>query len=195
VVQDFITLVIAFVATNIDDIFLLTLWYADKKHSHYQILAGQFAGIFCLVIASWLISRLGLLFDPRYIGLLGLFPIYLGMRHAFELINANADSDSDTKSSTHGVISIALVTIANGGDNVGVYVPLLPTLSGNSLIMMIIVFAVMVVLWCIIARYLAYHPALRSVLEKYAHILLPFVLIALGVYILIENDVLSLFVN
>lgn len=100
------------------------------------------------------------------------------------------ESDAVTKSV--GVISIAGVTIANGGDNVGIYIPLFTTMALSERLQLIFVFFFMVYLWCLIASYLATHPLVAKKLDKYGHLIMPVVLFALGLYIIIESETLSL---
>ena len=193
-IETLLTSIIAFGATNIDDIFILTLLYGSRRYSHLQIVSGQLFGIFVLVGLSLIISLIGTVVDPRYIGLLGLFPIYLGVRQIVDLLKGQ-DEEQSTEIKTASsitVLSIALITIANGGDNVGVYVPLFVTLTGAEKIQLCLVFGIMVYVWCLIARYLADHPILRSSLDKYSHRVVPIVLIVIGVFILIESDALTL---
>jgi cadmium resistance protein CadD (predicted permease) len=82
-----VTSIIAFTSTNIDDIFILTLFYGNKKFKGGEILAGQFLGIISLITISLIGSIAGLFINPAYIGLLGLIPIYLGTRGILGLIN------------------------------------------------------------------------------------------------------------
>ena len=99
----------------------------------------------------------------------------------------------DRKSARRGVhsqwISVALVTIANGGDNLGVYIPLFsrdlpwfPIYAG--------VFAVMTGIWCAAGYWLVNHPVLGARIRQYGHRVFPWVLIALGLLILSDALVL-----
>jgi cadmium resistance protein CadD (predicted permease) len=192
-IETVLTSIVAFGATNIDDIFILTLLYGSRKYSHSQIFVGQLSGIFALVGLSLAISSLDAIVDPRIIGWIGLFPIYLGIRQIIELFQKRDDERSQEvrPASSIAILSIALITIANGGDNVGVYVPLFVTLTGVEKIQLCLIFAVMVYIWCFIARYLADHPLLRNSLDKYAHRVVPIVLVAIGVFVLIESNALT----
>jgi cadmium resistance transport/sequestration family protein len=194
-VDTFVTSILAFAATNIDDIFILTLFYGSRKYSPSTIIAGQFLGIFFLVGISLLASFIGNFVDARYIGLLGFFPIYLSVRQTIKAFqNDDEDGQSPKFQTTKrgGVFAIASVTIANGGDNIGVYVPLLSTFAMGEKLQLVGIFVFMVFLWCYVARYLSRHPLLSDALDKYSHILLPFVLFALGVFILIESRAYTL---
>src|SRR6188768_3847683 len=93
--------VIAFVSTNIDDIFILTLFYGNKKFNGREIVAGQFLGIISLIAISLVASLVGLFIDPAYIGLLGLIPIYLGMKGIWELIK-NTDEEEQVENLDKG---------------------------------------------------------------------------------------------
>jgi cadmium resistance protein CadD (predicted permease) len=82
---------------------------------------------------------------------------------------------------------VATVTFANGGDNIGTYVPLFATLTTSDKAIMIAIFLIMVLVWLATAKYLTNHPLLTKMISKYGHIITPIVLILLGLYILKEN--------
>ena len=125
--QNVITSIIAFASTNVDDIFILTLFYASGRYSSNSIVAGQFLGIAFLVGVSLSLSVVGRLIDPRIVGLLGFFPIYLSVRQIIGLLKKGYEQEEAVKireaSKVATIFSIAMITIANGGDNIGVYVP------------------------------------------------------------------------
>jgi cadmium resistance protein CadD (predicted permease) len=89
-------------------------------------------------------------------------------------------------------LSVAAVTFSNGGDNIGVYVPLFSNYNTISQITTFTtVFLAMTAVWCIAAYYFVNHPLVASRIRQIGSIILPFVLIGLGVYILIEPFFLS----
>src|SRR5262245_6946347 len=88
-----ITSVIAFASTNIDDIFILTLFYGSKRFKDGEILGGQLLGIISLIAVSLIGSLAGLFIDPAYIGLLGLIPIYLGIKGILALIRTTQENE------------------------------------------------------------------------------------------------------
>ena len=190
-----ITSLIAFASTNVDDIFLLTLFYGDKRFRHREILAGQLLGIGTLIAISLAGSLLGLLVAPPYMGLLGLIPIFLGVKGIIALWRNNADADDEdlhTRKGKSRLLSVAGVTIANGGDNIGIYVPLFATFAWPDKVVMITMFFIMTFVWCFTARYFVKHPYVAKNVERYGHIVTPFVLVALGVYIFYENGTFGL---
>ncbi|HQQ83429.1 MAG TPA: cadmium resistance transporter, partial [Cyclobacteriaceae bacterium] len=89
-----LTAILAFASTNLDDLFILTLFFGDKSRTSRDIVIGQLLGIGTLIALSLAGSMLGSIFDPRYIGLLGLFPLYLGVKGMVSLWRPATNEDS-----------------------------------------------------------------------------------------------------
>ena len=191
---------IAFVVTNLDDIFILILFFSDRKLKHRNIITGQFLGISTLILLSFLGSFVGLIIDIKYVGLLGVVPIYIGIKSFITLWNPGGSEDevaidlnSDNSRSHLGqTMAVASVTIANGGDNISIYIPLYATFTTSGKVTMTIVFLLMTAVWCFIASRLSTHPIVKMSLEKYGHIFTPFVFILLGIYIMYESKTFDL---
>ena len=181
------TSIIAFASTNIDDIFILTLLFGDKRYRIPDIYFGHYLGFILLIIISVAGSLIGNFIDSEYIGLLGLFPLYLGVKQIFQLINNRNKLIEYQIPGKTGILNVAVITFANGGDNIGTYIPLLSPMAVNEKIVMIIIFLSMLLVWLLSAKYLTSHPVLTQVLSKYGHFITPFVLCLLGIYILYEN--------
>jgi cadmium resistance protein CadD (predicted permease) len=193
------SIIIAFASTNIDDIFILTLFYGNKKFKDREILAGQFLGITSLIIISLIGSLVGLFIEQAYIGIFGVVPIYLGAKGIWRLIINRKESDQveikNKDPRKNNVLAVAGVTVANGGDNIGIYIPLFATLTWTNKVTMITVFLVMTLLWCLTAKYFTRHPYVARTVDKYGHLITPFVLLLLGLYILYESKTFGLFTN
>jgi cadmium resistance protein CadD (predicted permease) len=58
---------------------------------------------------------------------------------------------------------------------------------------MITVFLVMTFFWCLIAKYFTRHPLVARVVDKYGHLITPFVLVLLGSYIIFTSGTAGLF--
>ena len=84
------------------------------------------------------------------------------------------------------------IVSANGGDNIGIYTPLFASSSLARLLVMLGVFYMLLGVWCYIGHVITRHPLVAHVLARYSHIIVPFVLIGLGIYILIESGTLKL---
>ena len=127
--HNLLTSLLAFVSTNVDDLFILTLFFGSKKISAPRIIAGQYLGIATLVVISLLTAYVGNFIDQRFIGVLGLFPIFLAAKQVLGLIKPDEQQGEDDVALKASIFAVAGVTIANGADNIGVYVPLLTTMS------------------------------------------------------------------
>lgn len=72
--------VVAFASTNIDDVFVLVGFFADKNFRAHDVVIGQYAGITALYVIAAIAGVISLVIPPAYIGLLGLAPIGIGIK-------------------------------------------------------------------------------------------------------------------
>ena len=199
-----ISAIMSFIGTNIDDLFVDTIFFAGAsgKKQDRSIVIGKYLGIGALVLVS-LLGAFGLRLLPgKYIGLLGLVPMGLGIKAAIEYFkerksvqeecfaggNDTNKADEAPHLQKHRSLlwSVALVTIANGADNIGVYIPLFAGFRTAELLCALVVFAMSTGLWCLLADRLSRLPVIQNIIHRYKHILIPIVLIGLGLYILVD---------
>ena len=190
--------IVVFVSTNVDDIFVLLGFFADRKFRTKQIVIGQYLGIAVLYGFSVAASLLVLVIPATYIGLLGFAPIYFGSRRLWELwkgIDSEGNPEDHSKASAgHGnIVAVTLVTIANGGDNISVYTPLFATRSASEILAIGCIFAILTAIWLGAAHSLVNHRKLGMPIRRYGHRVVPFVLIAIGILILYEAETVRLF--
>lgn len=181
-VEALISSAAAFIGTNIDDIFILMLLFAQTadRVGKGRIAAGQFLGMGLLTAVS-MVAALGLGMVPgRYLRLLGLVPIALGIR---AWVGRHAEEETAMKGL--GVVAVAALTVANGGDNLGVYIPLFARFNGTQLLVCAAVFAAMTALWCLLGAKLASLPRVQPVIRRWKGVLVPAVFVLLGVSILL----------
>jgi len=187
-----------FASTDIDDLFVLVGFFADPKFKVRQIFIGQYLGIAGLYGVSVVASMISLVIPPGYIGLLGLVPIAVGIRKAWELRKGNDANDEEladhaNELAGHGnIVAVATVTLANGADNISVYTPLFATRSAYDIALIGVVFAIITLLWLGIAHWLTHHRTIGAPIRRYGHRVVPFVLIALGALILWQRGALEL---
>lgn len=201
----------AFIATNIDDIIILLLFFSqvDINFRYRHIVLGQYLGFTTIVIASLPGFFGGLVISREWIGLLGLLPIAIGIK---QLMNREEETAQVQTVTSHYEVSpsrgsmvscfssilnpqtykVAAVTVANGGDNISIYIPLFAGSNLVSLGVNLGVFFVMVGVWCVLAFLLTRQPAIAYVLSSYSHAVVPFVLIGLGLFIMYERGTLNL---
>lgn len=130
---------------------------------------------------------------PEVIPYFGLIPLGLGLWAAWRARRGD-DDDDDAKIEGKNVAvwTVAGVTFANGGDNIGVYVPVFLTLDPGAVVAYCIVFLVLIAGLVALAKFVATRRPIAEVLERWEHILFPIVLIGLGVFILISGGAFGL---
>lgn len=194
----------SFAATNIDDLLILIFFFAQVTVSFRirHIIVGQYLGFIALIIAS-LPGFFGGLIVPRsWIGLLGFVPIIIGISHLLnqqkdeEEVQAVSKQFNQANTSRMSIIyalispqtfNVAAVTFANGGDNIGIYVPLFASVDLASLAVILSVFLLMISILSYIAYLLTRQQHIASVVTRYGQAFVPFVLIGLGIFILLES--------
>ncbi|MET7333430.1 cadmium resistance transporter [Nonomuraea sp. NPDC005650] len=183
-----------FAVTNIDDIVILALFFAQGA-GPLRIVLGQylgFAGILVVAVAA----AFGATFLPASaVPYLGLLPLALGLKAAWQVWRDRADGGGDDPPARGGgpkALEVAAVTFANGGDNIGVYVPVFATSGTSGMAVYVVVFLVLVAVWCLAGRFFATRPLIAAALSRWGHVLLPLVLIGLGVVILVEGGAFGL---
>jgi cadmium resistance protein CadD (predicted permease) len=190
---------VLFAWTNIDDLFVLLGFFSDPRFRAGQVVIGQYLGVMVLYGASVLASLLSLVVPPAYIGLLGLAPIFMGIAKLYSLwrgadadLHLRADHSKASARAGRNILTVAMATVANSGDNISVYTPLFATRSAVEIAVTGLVFAVMTALWCLAGHWLVHHPALGAPIRRYGHRTLPFILIGLGILILSEAGTFKL---
>lgn len=187
-----------FMVTNIDDIIVLSLFYArgaGQRGTTVKILAGQYLGFGAILAAAVLVALGARSFLPEEaIPYFGLIPLGLGLLAAWRAWRGDDDDDDEGKVSgkTLSVLTIAAVTFANGGDNIGVYVPVFATVGTAGIVAYSIVFLALVAVLVVAARFVATRKPIAEVLERWEHVLFPIVLIGLGIAILVEGGAFGL---
>ena len=182
----------AFAATNIDDIFLLMIFISSLTYPIRHIILGQYLGIGSLIGISIVGSLITLVVPTYVVGLMGIAPIAIGVKHLIEKRkrgNTSRHVVEDKKNRPYlSFLSVAAVTFSNGGDNIGVYVPLFSKYNAiGEITVLTLVFLAMTVVWCASAYYFVNHPIIASRIRRIGNLVLPFVLIGLGIYILMDS--------
>jgi len=180
--------IVVFISTSIDDLVLLILFHsqARTRAQRLSILAGQIGGIGILVgislLGSYLASRM---LEGWVIGLLGFIPIALGIKAMLSKDEEKNESVGEGRKNL--LATVILVTIASGGDNLGIYIPWFVTLDEASLLITMLVFLVLILLFWALGYLLANQSHIKNLLSRFSAVLVPVVFLLLGLVILSEN--------
>jgi cadmium resistance protein CadD (predicted permease) len=170
----------AFAATNVDGLFLAAALLSRPATRARDVVGGTYAGIGALYGLSVVASLVALVIPPGSVRLLGLIPLALGIREFWQ-----RDAAPRAIPARQGMAAVAAINVAFGADNIGVYTPLFAASSAPAIALYGLVFAALTGALCLAAYRLVTHPALGAPLRRYGPPLVPWVLIALGVWILL----------
>ena len=193
-IQNIVTSIILYSGTAVDLLIILMLFFAKRKSRKdiINIYLGQFLGSVSLIFLSLLFAFvLNYIPSKEILGLLGLIPIFLGLK---VLLLGDSDGEAIAKDGLRNdnknlIFLVAMITFAScGADNIGVFVPYFTTLNLANLIVTLLTFLVMIYLLVFSAQKLAQVPSVGETLEKYSRWFIAVVYLGLGMYILIENN-------
>ncbi len=185
-----------FAVTNVDDLVIIALFVgrlAGVRGRTARVALGQYLGFGVILVGSLVAARGAALLPTPWLPYLGLVPLLLGLREAWELWRERGDEDVDDEDQrSPGLLAVAAVTVANGGDNVGVYVPLFVVVGAAGQVVYIAVFLVLVAVWVGAGRFLATRAPVARALARWGNVLMPVVLIGIGLAILVEGGAFGL---
>ena len=198
--QTIISAIGVYISTSIDYLIILIILFAQLSQSKqkWHIYTGQYLGTGLLVGTS-LVAAYVVNFVPEewMVGLLGLIPIYLGIR--FAIVGEGEEEEEEIierleqSKSNQLFWTVTLLTIASGGDNLGIYIPYFASLDWSQTLVALLVFAIGIIIFCELSRVLSSIPLISETIEKYERIIVPLVFILLGLYIMYENGTIETF--
>src|SRR5260370_31584903 len=174
-----ITGAVAFSATNIDDIVFLTIFFAQASH-RWHVVIGQYLGFTALVVISLIGFLGGQVLPHGWLRLFGLSLIAIGIKKLF------VNRDVKIQRANTGTLDVATVTFVNGADNIGIYTPLFAISDAPRVIVLVAVLYVLLAAWCVAGYLIHRQKAVAYTLRRCGHWIVPVVLIALGIYILLN---------
>lgn len=188
---------VIYLGTSLDELFILIPLYLEGEENlrKKEIIGGQYLGL-CILILFSFIGTLGTTLIPKkYISLLGIIPIFIGIKALCLNMKSNKQKSSnnenitldDNKNTTiQRIIKIAFISIASGADNIGIYIPLFAQQSSRQMFITIIIFFTILPIWSNLAQKLANLPILRTTIHHYKDSLIPIIFVSLGIYILLN---------
>jgi cadmium resistance transport/sequestration family protein len=187
-----LTAISAFVSTNLDDLFILAAFFANPEFRAKDVVLGQYLGFIVLLSISSLAYFAQFIIPSNWISLLGVIPIIIGIRGLLHLKKLQTDDSGEKRNFSNYkdgqlMLPVALVTMANGGDNLGVYMPLFAGMNHSNLFLTAAIFLIMVGLWCFLGFKLVNNRVLGNKIKNYGHHILPFVMIFIGLVIMLRG--------
>jgi len=202
----------AFVGTNVDNCVVIMAMVAGAPLERARRIAvGQLVGSVVLVAVAAAAAAVLFEFSTAVVGLLGLVPLAIGLRGLMLLARAGqgdaAEADPaatparrrrrwrakpEQRAVGRSLTAAMLVTIAAGGDNLAVYIPLFRVGGATRVTVIVAVFLVgeTVVTWLILTG--GRHPKARGAMLRLGHLAVPVLLCFVGILVLVEAGTFSL---
>ena len=171
---------LAFLGTMVDNFFAFSAQLVLTEPSRYRRVSwAQGAAMSVLVIIAAGVGTLLDVIPVRWIGLLCVAPFGFA-------IHAWRHRESPHEQFRRGAITTFLVTLALGGDNVAVWIPLFRAAGLRHGAIALATFVVWDLLFLFGARKLATHPKVVEWGRSHMPGLMPYIYVLLGVLILVE---------
>lgn len=203
-----------FAITNIDAMFVLAVFFAEAatnaSTTPLKITIGQYLGFSVIVLVSMIGFGVALVLPAEPIGFLGLLPILLGIWKGLHLVFPSNEETQhrhtgDRRVEGEGglqrqgrwarfrsggmrsIFKIAIVTIMNGGDNIGTYIPLFSQAKGAEIAVYVVVYYILLGIWILVAWLIMKQKHILRLAKKQARVVLPFLYVGLGTYIVLKS--------
>lgn len=184
----------SFAITNIDDMFVLVTFFAEASTSTtltpLKITLGQYIGFTVIIIISMIGFGASLLLPSEPIGFLGFLPLLLGIWKLFGLLFPTKEEEPEKSNiaAIKSILKVSTVTVVNGGDNIGTYVPLFAQAQGAEIAVYVVTYYILIGLWCLVAFLFMRQKHILLVCQRYASMAIPLLYVGLGLYILIKSS-------
>lgn len=182
---------VAYIATNLDNLILLVALLARYRSQKPHVVAGYFTCVLLIGLMGYGIGAAAENAPVEYLGLLGVAPITIGAIELFRMRRGEKQAIDFGGTSIGGVRTAFMATIfiqiANGTDTVITFGALFTDSNRSADTLIIFTLAAMAVIFVLVADYAIRHPALGKFIQSYAYRVTPFILIAVGSYILLNT--------
>ena len=130
---------------------------------------------------------------------MGFLPTLLGVWRALSLIPALQVEEEEEEGSRlagiKSVFKVAIITLMNGGDNIGTYVPLFSQAQKGDIAIYVVTYYILLGLWCLAAFVVIRERHILALARKYIRVVIPFLYIGLGLYIIISSSCFPWFIQ
>ena len=176
----------AFIATNLDNLVLLVALLGRFGDRYREIVFGYLVGALVILAITYAVGKIAGNAPVSYLGLLGIFPILIGLIELGRLFR-NRDNGYESGASRRGntaFAAVVLTQLSNSVDTIVTYSVLFTDANDLGDWLVLATFVGMAVLWVLVARYALRHPWLSRPIQQYGRYITPLLLIAVGLFVL-----------
>ncbi len=182
----------SFVATNMDNLLILVVLLGANANRRSAVLLGFVGSAIAVMCASILGLAVGSVVGAQFIGYLGLVPLLLGCHMLYQAWRGKQHGEPQVNAlagaAEPGIwFSTFVLMFSNSGDSIAVFLPLLAESGRSALLVIICSYLVMALLWAGLSYLISDQPSLARRIEKRAEKIVPWVMIGVGTYILLDT--------
>lgn len=178
----------AFLSTSIDNLFLLVTLSVHPKYCAVQVRVGYMLAVVMMLVIALVLAQSALLIPAEYIHFIGLVPLSIGAYELYQLVakkTSPADETStDLTRGTGSIWAVAVIMLTHSWDSIGVLAPLLADTKTSLVPWMSVSVLVTAAVIIFAGQWAVSYSTLRQTLTRIAPKILPFLLMAVGLYIL-----------
>lgn len=179
----------SFVATNTDNLLLLVLLQAGYRRQRSWVLAGYLVAVLLVVLVSLLGIAIGRVVDAGLVGYFGLIPIALGLRMLYgNWRGAGPQASAGMALPGAGpLLGTTAVLLANSSDSLLVLMPLLADTNRAGEAVVVSSYLACSLLWAALALAIGSRRGLAEAVEQRGAKLVPWVLLGVGLYLMLDT--------
>jgi len=187
-----------FVVTNMDNLVILVVLLGANAKRRYAVLLGFFAATIAVIFISAIGIVIGSFLGGKLIGYLGFAPLLIGCHMLYCTYRGRArearqiEPNDAVGMNSRVWLSTFLLLLGNSGDSLAVFLPLLADSGLRAPLFFIACYLSMSLLCAGLSLLIAGRLSLAEYIEKRAGTVLPWFMIAMGLYILSNSATDSL---
>jgi cadmium resistance protein CadD (predicted permease) len=180
-----------FVSTNIENVVILVSVFCVNPRNARALRLGFAGGSLVLLLASLLVLTVSGWIPLRLLGLLGFIPIAFGL---YEIVRSRRKNDPSVavagelpRQHIRVILSASLLMIANGGDTIAVFAPLIAETKPAGVPIIVLGYLAAAAVLTFLSGHVCVFPNLSEPLKKYGARVAPDIMIGIGIYILLNT--------
>jgi cadmium resistance protein CadD (predicted permease) len=177
----------SFVSTSLDNFALMLGFFADDEYPKRQVAGGYVLSVILVLLLAWMASAAVEMVPSAYLGYLGVVPLGLGLVGLYRLLRHAGPAAVAQPQRGKGFFPVLLIMLANSGDSFSVYVSVFADTAERLELPILTVVVTCAFLAAAAARWLVTRSGLGLPIQRIARLVLPFLLIAIGAYILFDT--------
>ena len=180
----------AYLATNVDNLVILIALYSRFRGRAVFVTIGQLITTIGVIVAAWLLGEAAALAPVEYVGLLGLVPLTIGLYWAWGLFRGTAAAETTEPPLRSGLVVVAAASSLLG-NSVDTLITMAVVIADSKSDVDGLVLSAAIagaLMLSAAARFAVDSPSVGPIVERYSARVAPFIMIAVGLYVLANTS-------